>query len=76
LRCDVLRALVIRRALVVNALELELQLTLTLLGCLEFSTMGCKLGFIVLGCPCSFFLATLLLLLLHLALSNLLLKST
>jgi hypothetical protein len=51
-------------------------LALTFLCSFEFGTLGCETSFVVLGFARGFSLTALLLLLLHLALSDLLLKST
>lgn len=68
------RALIVR-ALLIHSLQLALQLALTLFGRFELSTLGFHRGLLFLGQSSSFFLATLLLLLLDLALADLFFKS-
>jgi hypothetical protein len=67
------RAFVIRRILV-HTLQLALQLTLAFLSSFKLGTLGLKSGLLLLSLTASFFPASLLFLLLDLALSDLLLK--
>lgn len=69
-----MRSFVIRRIIVVQALKLQLELSLSLFCGFQFRTLSCKLRFFLLGFALGGLFATLLLLLLHFPLLDLFLK--